>query len=109
MEFYFLVAVLMVLGAATCWGSGISQPRPSDFELIERYSAARGLKVDKTRKGGNHWRYWLQGNLKSSNVARIYVIEAETPDGRRIGIHVAVDPMCPGELKLLEERELRGS
>ena len=81
----------------------ISRPRQSVFDAIQTYATAKGLRVDRIREGGNHWRYWLRGHLLLSNIARTYVINGTTLDGERWEIHVAVDPMGPDALTVLQE------
>ena len=83
------------------WGT--SRPRLSDFDAIETYATAKGLRINRIREGGNHWRYWLRGHVLLSNVARTYVIYGTTLDGKRQEIHVAVNPMSPDVLKVLQE------
>jgi hypothetical protein len=106
MEYVPLIVVLALFAGAHYWGWKISQPRQSDFDAINTYAAANGLKVSKISISGNHWRYWLRGHVLLSNIARIYVINASTLDGKHQEIHVAVDPMSPGALKVLQEKSL---
>jgi hypothetical protein len=101
-----LAAVLILFIGSLYFRWRISLPRQSDLDAIETYARSRGLKISEIHAGADHWRYWLRGNFLLSNVARIYVIEAIAPDGKRMAIHAAIDPMNPGELKVLQESSL---
>jgi hypothetical protein len=97
-----IVVVALFLGALYFrWRT--SNSRRSDFNTIETYATAKDLRIDRIREGRNHWRYWLSGHLLLSNIARTYVINGTTPDGKRREIHVAIDPMSSDVLKVLQE------
>jgi hypothetical protein len=106
MKYIPLIAVLALFAAALYSRWRTSQPRQSDFDAIETYTTANGLRVKKISIGGNHWRYWLRGHVLLSNIARTYIIDGTTLDGKHLEIHVAVDPLSPGELKVLQEKSL---
>ncbi|TLY51716.1 MAG: hypothetical protein E6K53_06495 [Gammaproteobacteria bacterium] len=106
MEYAPLIAALTIFLGALYLRWRISRPRQSDFDAIETYATTKGLRVDKILKSKNYWRYFLRGHVLLSNVARVYVINASTFDGARREIHVAIDPVSPGALKILQEKSL---
>lgn len=106
MKYAPLIAVLALFVGALFLRLRTSRSRQSDFDAIETYARSMGLQISEISEGGNHWRYWLQGHVLLSNIARTFVIKAMTPDGKYQEIHVAIDPMSPGALKVLQEKSL---
>ena len=83
-----------------------TKPRPGDFESIRDFVASRGRQVVSITKHNNYCRYWLRGNIRLSNVARLYLVIAQSSDGSRHEIHTAIDqwPGASGKLQVLLER-----
>jgi hypothetical protein len=103
MEKYLIFLVLAAFVGASYLRHRMSRSRTSDLTAIERYINSNNLRVVEITQNGNHWRYWLRGNLLLSNVARIYLVTAESSDGALSTIHMAFDPIDnPTEPKILK-------
>jgi hypothetical protein len=80
-------------------------PSPSQSAAIEVYATSRGLRVVEVREGNNHWFYWLRGKFLLSNIASIYIINAEASNNAQLKIHVAFDPLATkSHLQVLLEK-----
>ena len=90
MSYIPAVLVLLAFIAALRFGARASKARPSDFEAIEAFARARALRVISIEQRYNPWPYWLTGHLVLSNLARIFVVTADSIEGRR-ELHVAFD------------------
>jgi len=107
MNYVPLIAVVFFFAGAFYLAWRTSRPRQSAFDAIKKYVNALGLRVEKISDGRNHWHYWLRGHLRLSNIARTYVIHATSPYCAHEQIHVAIDPLSPGVLKVLQKKEER--
>ena len=79
--------------------------RPSDFEAIEVFAKARALHVISIEQRYNPWPYWLRGHLLISNLARIFVVTADSGEGGRRELHVVFDSLgkSGGSIHVLRE------
>src|SRR5262245_44366995 len=104
-EYGAVFVVLLIFLGALYLRRRWSRATASDFRAIRAYAQSRNLQILEIVQSGNHWRYWLRGNLLLSNVARIFVVTVENPGGQRRKLHVAFDPIGGSrELKLLQEK-----
>jgi hypothetical protein len=104
---YGLVMVLILIGAVAYYTGRMSRSRPSDVEAIETYAKSKNLRVVSVSQNNGRWRYWLRGRLLLSNLARTFIVVAESPDGARHEIHVAFDPWAFSKgLQVLQERQI---
>jgi len=63
------------------------------------------LRIISIEQRYNQWPYWLRGHLLLSNVARIFVITAESKEGGTRELHVAFDNNwgASGDIQVLRE------
>jgi len=101
-----LLAALFVAGwvAAYWW---IYRSRPGDIQAIEDWARENSLRITSI----NHsWRQsaWKRRFFSLSTFARFYrIVAADHEQAGNREIDVAFDPLRPGELKVLDEGELR--
>jgi hypothetical protein len=99
-----LALVLAIFAAAQWLALYLSKTRPSDIAAIEAYAEAHSLRVISVRRFDNHWRYWLRGKLLLSNVARIFIVVAESAESGRRELHIAFDNWGKsGALEVLQD------
>ena len=106
MKYIPIVLVLLAFIAAHRFAAKIAKAKPSDFEAIEAFVKARALRVISIEQRYNQWPYWLRGHLRLSNIARIFVVTAESHLGvGRREFHVAFDDNwgASHDLQLLRE------
>jgi hypothetical protein len=101
-----LVAALFVAGwVAAYWF--IYRSRPSDIQAINDWASENNLRIVSI---AHSWRQsaWKRRFFSLSTFARFYRVVAADPEraGNR-EIDVAFDPLRPGEIKVLDEMELR--
>jgi hypothetical protein len=103
MSYAFLAFAAVFVGVMFLQ-SRVRRARPADFEAMRAYVQSRGLRVVAIQQNNNHWRYWLRGRIRLSNLARTFVLVADSPDGMRSEIHFAFDPWSQsGQLQVLSE------
>ncbi len=106
MKYIPTLLVLLAFIAALRFSARISKAKPSDFEAIEAFVKARALRVISIEQRYDSWPYWLRGHLSLSNIARIFVVTAESDlGGGRKEFHVAFDDNwgASHDLQLLRE------
>jgi hypothetical protein len=102
-----LLLFLAIFAGVVLFRYRSQRPRSADFEAIQDYMQSRQLRTVSIEQPNNHWRYWLRGKLRLSNLARTFVVVAENADGARREIHIAFDPWREsGALQVLQDKEL---
>jgi hypothetical protein len=104
MKYLPAILVLLAFIAALVFGARSSKARPSDFEAIEAFAKVRALRIVSVEQRYNPWPYWLRGRLLLSNMARIFVVTANSDEGGRRELHVAFDNWgTSGGIQVLRE------
>jgi hypothetical protein len=104
MSFGFLLFAAVCVGIMFLHSRSV-RARPADFEAMRAYAQSRGLRVVSIQQNNNYWRYWMRGRIRLSNMSRIFVLVAETPDGTQSEIHFGFDPSDEsGQLQILQEK-----
>jgi hypothetical protein len=107
MKYIPAILVLLAIVAASWFGTRTSKARLSDFEAIQELANARSLRVISIEQRYNQWPYWLNGHLRLSNIARIFVVTVESKQGGSRVLHVAFDGWGKsGEIQVLREVEI---
>jgi len=102
-----LITILLLIVGVMYFTGRVSRSRPSDLEDIEAFAKSRNLRIISVDQNNGRWRYWLRGRLLVSNLARTFIVIAESPDGVRREIHVAFDPWGFSKgLQVLQERQI---
>jgi hypothetical protein len=86
-----LILVILLFVAALRFSARMATARPSDFEAIHKLASERGLRIISIEQRYNQWPYWLRGHIRLSNLSRIFVIFAQSREGRSRVLHVAFD------------------
>ena len=96
-----IVALLLAGWLLVYWWTYRS--RASDVRAINDWAAANELRVISIH---HYWRqlWWMRRGFSLSTFARFYLLIADR-QGRtdKQEIYVAIDPLRPGELKVLEK------
>ena len=79
--------------------SGVPKGDPRDLAKVKEIVSSRGLRVVSIAHDVSPWYYWIRGNFRVSNVARIYVALGESVHGERRTIHIAFDDGIFGSSK----------
>lgn len=108
MSYAFLV-FLVIFVAVLFLQRYSSRSQPTDYVAIEDFAKAQGMNIVSVTQDNNHWRYWSKGHLVS-NLARMFVVVAQAPDGTRHEFHVAFDPWSGSkDMKVLQGLKVPGS
>jgi len=108
MKYIPTILVVLAFIAWARFGARFSKAQPSDFEAIEAFAKTRALRVISIEQRHNPWPYRLDGHLRLSNVARIFVVVTESDQKGFRELHVAFDSWwgASGDLQLLREVEV---
>lgn len=100
------LALGVLLIAFALWTWPRLRTRKSDLEAIERLASSRNFAVESVKRDYDWWRYWPHATYELGSLARIFVVTAVSPDGRRRELRLAIARVGASDaMKIVDERD----